>query len=286
MIKVILFGGTGVTACYANSFAITTVDTAVNVTTGFATDVVIMAAQSGSFNDSANTHMSPTFGFAVNDGSATQRSWNVQDSSGVNPTTEHAIFTTDSIAERAAGGGTGDRLAIENFGATGFDIYKRTLGTTEMSGVYLALNLAAGISAKVLTDATPTGTGTDSITGAGFRPQFGLIAHSSAPLVDTYYTDGNAEVWGIGAFTSTAAFSIAVTADDNVTTTNTEAISSNKPVYIRKDAGDFLIADFTQFTNDGADLNITTKADSTAYQRAVLFIQAGGRRPISPMVLQ
>jgi hypothetical protein len=94
------------------------------------------------------------------------------------------------------------------------------------------------------------------------------------PVVDTVYTDGNAEAFAVSAFTATAQGSAGAYSTDNVNPAVCQSISNTKPVALYKAGSEFMTATFTAFTSDGVTFSYSD-FDGTARQRAVLFIEAG-----------
>lgn len=277
-INAVLFGSTAVSNCKVDHFESTGVqDTSLDITVGFAADVVFFFSTVNSFNDTANSNALPMLGFVVNDGSSTSRTISWVGTQTTIPTVILNQLDTNSVLHRSQGGALSDELRVETFDSDGFLLFQRQ-GNVAMTGAYLALDLAPGVSAKVLTYATPTSNGPSAISGAGFTPQFGMILQSGVLAVDSNVNDENAEVFGMSTFTASGAASAAIWSDDaNAVATDTESLTDSKPISLRRNAGAFLTASLTGFNSDGADLNFT-QVQAAARQQAVLFIQesAGG----------
>jgi hypothetical protein len=267
LLTVVLFGP-GAVANFATGNDTTpgVQDTSVTETLGFPADLVI------AWTASANTtHSRPTLGFVINDGANKQRSINSDDGNGVTTSDVLSRLSTSYVSMPASA--TTIAMQIQEFDATSFKAYTR-LGTTALPFHYVAIKLATGLTAKLVTSASPIGTGSHSITGAGITPQFGLMLHSANPTVDVRESNDDAEVFGLSAFTAGGSASIAIFSEDGLATgSDTESITDTKPVSLRKDHADFMTATFTAFNSDGAEFNYST-ANGTARQRAVLFIQS------------
>jgi hypothetical protein len=270
MMTVVLIGGNGVSNCYVgNATAGATVGAATDVTDPAfePTFVLTFGANDASLTTDSDLRLS--LGVVVNDGSNTQRSVSMSETAGQASAVATLSFETDCVARRTSAGAGGPEIQIQDFDANGFSLYTRVSNAEVMATNYLAVKLS-GLSAKLLTSASPTGTGSATITGAGFTPQFGLMLHSSALAVDTLYTDGSAEVIGISAFTSSAQGSSAMNVNDAVAP-NTQSLSDNDPVSLYKDGATFMAASFSAFTSDGVTFSYGT-TDGSARQRAVLFV--------------
>jgi hypothetical protein len=136
----------------------------------------------------------------------------------------------------------------------------------------------SGITAKVLPVDSPVATGSREISGIGFTPQFGMLLMSDMQAYATLNTTGDGEVLGLSAFTAAAQYSYGVWADDNVATSNTEAMVNSVPVHLRKANADFYKATFTSFSSDKATFNYSV-ADGTTRKWAALFVEAAVTGP-------
>jgi hypothetical protein len=276
LVTCVLLGGNGVSNVYVDSFNTgAVIGSGDDITEpGFTPDIVFIGTNGAnfSFNDSANSNFDCCYGICVNDGSATQRGLSWRAGQTFNPSQSVSVLTTNRIARSASAGAGGTEIQCQDFDANGFSLIVRS-SAVGWEGWYMAIKLS-GISAKLLTSDSPTGTGSHSITGAGFTPQFGLMLHSAVTAVDTITTDVNAEVLGISAFTSSAQGCSAVWAEDNVNPHDNESVTDAKPVFLRRGAADFQVATLTSFDSDGCTFNYTTaNVAATARKRAVLFIQ-------------
>ena len=262
----ILLGGLGISNVLVGHVdANSTLNGSSTVTTGFPTSLVF------TFSESQSSQSRPSFGFVTNDGSNTQRSLSSSDQTAVSPTQLIAVLDTASVMRNAAGGGAAEKLEISNFTSTTFDVVTRIAGGVAYRLYYMAIQLS-NCSASVVTSASPTATGDDTITGASAKPQFGLMLHSATVNAGTSYTDGNAEVFGVSAFTASTAVCHAIASDDNVATSNSESMTDTKPVRLRKDAADWMTATYSAFTSTGVTFNYSATDTGAAHQRAVLFI--------------
>ncbi len=278
MTTVVLIGGSGVTDCDVSSATMSgALDSATTVTTGSTPSFVVTAQFR---NNATSAGATPSLGIVVNDGSNTQRSYSQVHTDASNPTTLSEMLDTNSVARRASGGAGGEELQINNFTATGFDVQRKVAAAIAMDIATLAVSLT-GISAKVVTFSTPTSNGNTTHGGAGWTPQFGLALQGSALAVDTVYSDGNAESLGLSAFTCAVAGSATHSSDDNVATSNTESLTDNDPIGVRKDGAAFLAASLVGCTTDGVTFNYGT-VQGSAIQGAMLFVQesvaSGGLR--------
>lgn len=274
LVNVLLIGGAGVSAVkVGNVQGPAVVGNAVDVNTvGFQPDLVLCWSNPDSnISVTACTHADPVFGMAVRDGSDTQRCAGLYHQNASNPSHIQGVLDTASVSLGLHGGFPQAELQISDFDASGFSVYCR-VGAAALEIDYLAIQLN-GLVAKIVTSASPTGTGDHTITGAGITPQLALMVHTAAPAVNTVYDTDSAEVLGLSAITSAASLCGAIYIQDNVATANTESIVNNIAISLRKAAAAFMTATWSAWTSDGMTLNYTV-TDGTARQRAVLFVQA------------
>ena len=278
LITAVLFNSSAISGCAVGSIANSaTENNAVSVTgLAFQPDLIL------AFSQNNITGARTSFGMGLNDGSIVQRAGG-QNSQSASATTDvsSALFTTRLTINPLSATPSSPELTA--FTSDGFTLTTRD-GSSANTTLYMAMKLATGISAKLLTCASPTATGAHSCTGAGFTPQAGIMLHTSAPAVDTFYsTGGNPEIYGLSAFTGSAAYSATIFDDDGVATSDTESITDSKPVRIRKDTADWMTATSTGAQADGWNFDYTV-TDGTARQRAVLFFKADQttvrRRPV------
>jgi hypothetical protein len=267
-----LFGGE-VAQAYADSASTpATIDTGTDVTApGFQPDVVLVINNdSQAFNDVSTNNLGMSFGFAVRNSGGNphpqmNQSW--IDITGVT-TTNIQGRTSNAFAGRVGNGGTD--IEIQDFDGSGFTAMTRTVGAATTFG-YLALRLN-GISAKALSFASPTSTGNSAVTGTGFTPMGAILGIASATSVNTTYSDGNGEAWGLAMLTSGTQWCLGASSDDGVTTSNTETVTNSAPVCLRKDGAAQLAATFSSFDSDGLTLNYGT-VDASARRVIGLFFQ-------------
>lgn len=289
-VNVLLLGGSGVSNVYVGSATgHATQDSTQSITSpGFEPDVLIAVAQVGATATSGNNYRA-SVGFATNETSIVQRALGFSDAHAAASMNTSSTLSTSRVVANGVNGVTLATLEVTDFHATGFNVATRDAATGP-SFIYMAVKLN-GLSAKLMTSAAPTGTGSQAITGAGFRPQVGLMLQGEFAAVDTVYSTDTGEVFGLSAFTSSAAGTSSTAHEDGDGTSNTESMTDNKVCRTRKDAADYATCTLTSFDADGATFNYTA-TNGTARQRAILLIQestsssSSSRRLAAPMVLQ
>ncbi len=274
LVTAVLMGGAGIANAYCGVVTPSgTLDASVDVTApGFTPTVVVTCANIANFNGTPDSNIDLSLGFVVNDGANTQRSANWHHVTPTVPTVLAAVLDGNSVARRASGVENGPELQIQDFDANGFSVYSRVSVSAPFQELaYLALQFS-GLTATVRDDASPTGTGDETITGAGFTPQFALLLHTSTVSVGTAELDADAEVFGLSAITTPAQACAGCWDQDNVNPANCESLTDTKAIALTKNGAAFTTATFSSWTGDGLTLNYTV-TDSTARQRAVLFVQ-------------
>jgi hypothetical protein len=289
IIKIILIGGTGVSNVTVGTSAspanIGDPPTTISSLT-FESDLLFVAHRgvpSAAFGGATTSAFRVSLGFVQRTGSDPPAQYGM----GTNYYSGNATTLNDHRANSGTcygdpeDGPTDHALQIEQFSSTGFKAYTRGV-TGAITFMYMAVKLS-GISAKaVAVDSWTDTTGTKSITGAGFTPQFGMVIMGKAQAYNTRYLDANAEVLALGAFTADAQFCASVTSKDAVgpgSTTDDKSVVSTDPIFIYNQGATFHKATFAGFQSDGADFTATT-ANATTRKWAALFIQAMSSGPM------
>lgn len=287
LIKVVLFGGTGVTNVYAGKMVGDAVqNNTVDITAPNFEPTIVFAACLGDnqIDDAADAGNFTNFGIAINDGASppTQYGMGVHEASAVATQAVRGSLETTTIA-RELNNTTGQELEVNTFDSQGFSITTRVAaGATECA--YLAVR-TTGLSYVMKQFDTPTSNGAFSITSIGsptFTPQFGLLLGGSISSVDTRQ---NREQWGLGFITTGSQASIGLMSDDaQATTTDSESTAHDKPIFLRAPGSTYMEASFTSFGNGTATFDFTTQPGSVR-KWVGLFVSDSARRRISPPII-
>jgi hypothetical protein len=282
LVTCILIGGSGVSnVAVLSSATPSTVDTATDITTvGFQPDLVIAAARE---TTSVTSNLRDLAQAGINYGVCTRAGSNphpqfalsIQEPDATNPTAPIMHSDSAMIIKQAAG--SARAIELRDFDSSGFSAFLRNATGTAYPFLFMAIKFS-GLSAKILQTDSPTATGSHSISGAGFTPQFGMMFQSALTSWDAATSTDAAEVFGVSAFTAAAQYCHAITTDDNVATSNIDSHTSDTPVKLIKDGSTLMAASFTGFTSDGATFNYTT-ADASARKRIALFVSNGANSP-------
>jgi hypothetical protein len=225
LITVVLLGGDDLSAFVNISSSLTA--TQVSETGfGFEPDVMVVASRGNQpFNDSAIIYAVLGVGFAVNDGSETQRSLNWGDMDGVGNTVVNAKLSTSAVIDCVVNDGQSSSLVLDSFDSDGV-----TWTPTGFSGdqvVFLALNFNGAAQAGISTQSMPSGAQTVSYTWPGFEPGLFMSLCFNDTVVDIMATSSDAEMFAIGVTDGTNEYINMIHSDDNVGTSDTKSLSTS-----------------------------------------------------------
>jgi hypothetical protein len=247
---------------------------AVTVTPSFETDVVfVIHANSANFTFGAANNGIISFGIATKDG--TQRCVAISEPNAASAGRPLMALLTDCVGSGIASstGAEAWSYAAGNFTATAFDLTP----SASMGGVdvaYLALDLDSR-QAKIIDFTTPTSTGSQSFTGAGFTPSFALVVLTNLEATDPTFpitTDdlmagcgicsvGN-EQWG-------HSYRINSGADPTDTASFTGAYAVLGPSATDAKA---ILATWTSFDSDGMTVNYSA-VQGAGKKGFILFVE-------------
>lgn len=267
LITAVLFNADAVSNCVAGSIATSTSIGGTASASGFGWEPDTIIA----FGAYSTTHARTAIGLAINDGGIVQYSVGHNSQNGVATADLTEVIRSDRLVLDSSGSG-GASHELTSFDSGGFTVTTRD-ATTARTVRYLAMRRASGVGAKLLTCTSPTSTGAHSCTGAGFRPQAGLMLHTKTIALGTYTTSGtNNQTYGLSAFTAAASSISSFYDQDGTASANTESITDTVPVRLRDGNADFMTATSTGAQADGWNFNYSV-TDSTARYRVVLFFQ-------------
>lgn len=277
----ILFGGT--TNARVGNASGTGAGTVVNI--GYRPDVAIVI--SGSFSVSSpsttNNDCYPSLGFAVDDGSDTQKSiygnWD-----NLVPTTDaDAIVSTTRVGGDIVGStGVNNSLALA-FSATGFTM---TAASGSPDFIYLALEFSAVTVFKTAIETLPSGTGTQAFTGLGVGPYLVLGGANLLTTEDSVVDGAGASTFAAFAFTPTVYGAASLSAQEGLAlgTSVANSYSAAKALALLNHTGTVAVeAAFSSIDPTGFTLNFTT---ATAGRMVVLGIQQPQAIRVLPETVQ
>lgn len=242
---------------------------------GFEPDIVFTFGNSTAMNSvSAVTRFSVNFGIAVNDGSATQRSIafreeNFQAAGAI----VGALLTDAAHGVMTGGGSLSTKSVISTFDSSGFT-QTPTNASTGVDAFYLAVKLD-GKQFKLVDLTTPTSTGSQAITGAGFTPSFALVVLTSLETTDSFpgATSANQSGFSISLLTSSEQWTHAARLRSGAANPDNAKLSLPIALLGATDtACDTIKATLTSFDSDGMTLNYSAVA-GTGKKGFILFVE-------------
>ncbi len=280
LVTCLLIGGSGVSNAYVGTtITPSTIDTGTDVTApGFQPDAVIVSAPlngAGTFDESATSVAMNTLGIVQRASSNPHPQYCTvyRSNDAANPTDISGLVSSNRCCVRLSIAAD-SAVELQDFDSSGFSAFLRDRNGQAMTIGYCAIKLS-GLTAKAMAINSPTASGSQSITGIGFTPQFGMLLQNDLTAYDSLTSATNGEVFGVGLMTASEQASHSIAVDDGVTPSNAESYTDTDPVLLRKDNGVFMDATFTSFSSDTATFNYAT-ANGTARKWAALFVAAGG----------
>lgn len=282
LVTVLLIGGTGVSNVYVNSVSTpSTIDTSTDVTAiGFRPDAFLtFDIGRTTFNDTNSTGNRIGFGVVARNAGNPHPQFTVafNDANGVTTTSIGGRNNTSRVMTDGSSAPPATGIEIQDFSTSSpyFKAFLRDVTGVASTMGYLAIKLNT-LTATALQVDSPTSTGASSINGLGINPQFGILVQHATTANDSHNTGGNAEVFGLALFTRSQQFSVAFTSDDAVTTSNAEAVTHDRAIFLRKDGLTFMDGTFTGFAQDVANFNYST-ADGSIRKWVGLFIEGSAQ---------
>lgn len=195
-------------------------------------------------------------------------------------------YDNTHIAGRINTGGTQQwLLTLNSLDADGFTVTpSASAGSTTIW--WIAMRSQSGLKFKVMDLVTPTSTGSASITGVGFEPQFGLGAVCSVQTANTIEAD-NEPASAISIFSidpdlnqDTIAESTNSTADPTDTNVYNDRVNAVR-IGTNSSTVAEVVAEATAWAADGVTFNYTV-ASATSKLGFVLLIEGDGGPPLPP----
>lgn len=267
------FAGTDVTAACADiDLGTGTSDIAVSL--AFQPDVVFLFSNHPSnFNPAVGTTLNMTFGIATSDG--TQRCVAMQEATAnaAGGVPLQAILTDSCAAEISGAGALTFKLVAGNFSGSGFTLTP-SASASSVNIAYLALKFT-GRQVKLLSFTSPTATGSQAITGAGFTPQAAVLVMTNLEATDPTFSIATDDTMGGLSFNfiGDEQWAQAARLNSGSDPTDTASFTGNYAV-VQPSATDCKagLATLTSFDSDGMTLNWSA-VQGTAKKGFILFIE-------------
>lgn len=280
-----IFGG-GHAGVFADTDVATTGGASIT-SPGFAPSFLFASTHLGSYTNpfSATINCNPSFGFAVNDGTPSQRCIYASLDDGASTTDADANVSTS----RAGGGAVGTtpverHWRVSAFGASGFTA---TATVANCNFAYLAIRLSdTNIPVRVADEALPGSGGVTAFTGLGILPQLVIHAENLLTGVDSFTDGAGASVFGLGAFTANAEGAGSMRQQEGFalagggTDTDATSYANSKSIALTSHLGAVASeAAFSSMNSNGFSLNFST---ATAGRMVCFAIGVGSQTLVQP----
>lgn len=163
------------------------------------------------------------------------------------------------------------KVNAQGWDADGFE-FNSTASLTSTDTIFLALRSNANLNVAVIDFTTPTTTGVQNVTGAGFQPKAAIILGHTATAWDTgIYNSDDASGMGVAAFDVNGGVGLSVV-NRAVDPSFVKSSAHDNEFNIGRGAGSrTLNADWDGFTSDGFDLDWQAVHSSAVRGLAICF---------------
>lgn len=246
-----------------------------DISVGFDADFAIFGHVNAQGIPDITSEMLASCGFVTREGgSPVQAAIGFTANTPANPTDANGVVhNTSGILSTGDQAGGVFRDASAAFISNGIRATRNDTATATSVAGWLALKLPTGAQISLDIIDTPTSTGVQSYAGPSFEPDVCLAFNSMQDAADAVFNAGMCG-FGMSIFNENEEFSVAVSDQDNVATSQTASLSSAKAVSILDEDGTLLYeATLDSFDSDGYNLDFTT-ADGTARKMIVVALAA------------
>lgn len=175
---------TGVSAA-SDTVALGTGTSAIDITApGFTPDVVFLLSTNGTFAQTTTNFFGAAFGIAVRTGEQFGVSWIEADSAADGAPVQQIRNDCGHLQANSSTGALDYKITVSDFDANGFSLTPSASAGSDTLA-YLALKFDNSNGFKLVELTTPTATGSQAITGVGFRPQLALIVLTNMEAMNT-----------------------------------------------------------------------------------------------------
>jgi hypothetical protein len=240
---------------------------------GFQPDVVIVTSAGRGTSTSQPVRWG--FGLVVNDGSATQRCIMGTEPVSALDGSPFLTIRNDAVIGMISSvdGSLTYKVPASAFDASGFSLTPSASSTSTIID-FIALKFT-GRQVKLVDFDTPTTTGSHSITGAGFTPQFALAVLTNVETVNDHpgATTDNQGGFSLCAIGSDEQWCASWRIDSGAATTDTASQVSNVALMGASATDcDAIKATFSAWTTDGVTLSYSA-TQGTAKKGFILFVE-------------
>lgn len=156
-------------------------------------------------------------------------------------------------------------VTIDSMGAGKFTVSWHT-GSVIDQALYLALEFPARVGTSIVEQNNPTVTGSHSVTGAGFTPQFAFGCWHNFTAKDTHRSDGEPGTVTVNVVGANGIRAAGWTHEDAVSVSQSVSYWSESELSCMDHAqadnalANLLRADTVSFTSDGVDFNVAAES--------------------------
>ena len=244
--------------------------------------LVYGAVNERNINSADTTQQRFSFGVASWDGvTIAQKSIGITLIRNVSPTQSFMRVYTATIGGQHDNNPT---ITISSFGGAGFNITKNGAGTAG-DFIFLSTN-CNGRKAKVIDYSSPTATGNQTIT-FGFQPASVGVALSQAATVNTQIFTNDAGSLSLSGFDGVRQASVAMSAEDNVTTTKCKNYFDDVAILLPNASTNAIThrATFGSFNATAAVVNYSVTDATTARLGFAWAIEAAAATSIQNLIM-
>lgn len=270
----VAFAGPDITAAVgAHDLGNTTSPTSVSL--AFEPDVVIIAGvASANFTATgASGDNLLTFGIATKDGTQRCVMFTELTSNAAGGAPLQAILTNRVGGSLTTAGANPYTITAGGFSGSGFQL-TTSAATSGVDVAYMALNFA-GRRCKLVDFTTPTSTGSQAITGAGFTPQFALVVLTNLEATDPSFSISTSDLMSGLSICAVGdeQWGHSVRLNSGSDPTDTASFAGNYAVIGASDTDSkAILATLTSFDSDGMTLNYSA-VQGTGKKGFILFIE-------------
>lgn len=217
------------------------------------------------------------YGFATNYGGTYQNrgvAFASDDNAGISNTGRYRSETYSIIILSAGTPTMTARASVTSFNSDGFSLNWQTNENRADIIHYIALGGDDLVYAEASTFSLTTGTGTQSVTGVGFQPDFAMFLWTFTEAVDTGTSDAQIGI-GFAASPTERGAIVAVSEDGETTTDTYKHQRTDSCILLLNPSSGSLDArvDFDQFLADGFRVN---KIDGPATSTPIFYLALKG----------
>lgn len=234
-----------------------TVTTAQDVNTvGFTPDVVFAFSHGDALAGGSGFNIT-TFGVAVNDGSATQRSIGTRNRTSTASGQPVEGYYDNRVGTSITATATTMvyDLLISDFDASGFSVTASASAGSDYV-TFLSIKLPTGDQFKLFDVTVPT-TGSIAVTSPNFTPYFGLMNFIAGPTAANTLDDSNGLGLSLAVFDASAIYTNSISSQDAADPTVEKSLADDSFTLLKADGTTETTSSGYAFDSQGWDVTLT-----------------------------